>query len=506
MNRFRYIFVVVFLFVCVSSLAQTDIPDEPEFLSASVTPESWPTTVVLDWKPSDSLDVEGYIIYKVISGVTETIDTVDGRLNTEYSYNASVASTSPEKFRLAAIDASSYKSSITDPHTTMNLIYEYDKCTMEVNLDWTEYVGWGESGVIAYKIYRREETMPYVVIESQSSDKRTFNDTGLDYNTVYYYYIEAIRIDGTTATSNSKSVLTESFTLPSFMLAEYATVTGDDISVKFVVDHTAEVLEYQIQRSSSPDGGFSSIKSVANIGQGEIIYTDNNVSVDENRYYYRLASLNPCGIVSSYSNVCSNIILNVESSEGLEHALDWTEYYAWPNGVSNYKVYRYFEGVSYEISVNTPGSLNYLDNIESYVDLCHDKKTHMTNKFCYYVEAYESENSGFDSNLGVSRSNVACVNHYPVAWFPSAFNVTSYEPENRVFKPVLSFVEAEPYEFVVFDKWGAEIFRTNETYEGWNGDLDYNLAPSQYYTYYVRYFDHKGSEYIKTGTFFLLVE
>jgi hypothetical protein len=130
----------------------------------------------------------------------------------------------------------------------------------------------------------------------------------------------------------------------------------------------------------------------------------------------------------------------------------------------------------------------------------------MTNKFCYYVEAYENVGHTYSTNQGVSRSNVSCVYHEPVVWFPNAFNLTSYEEENREFKPVVSFAQKEPYEFIIYDKWGLEIFRTEDSFAGWNGSFNYSVAPAQVYTYLVRYYDHKNKEYLKTGTFFMMVE
>ncbi|MBN2776360.1 MAG: gliding motility-associated C-terminal domain-containing protein [Bacteroidales bacterium] len=507
MNRLKVIIIV--FFTCVISQAmvsQTDIPDPPVFTSASIIPESDPTTVELRWSPSDSIDVEGYIVYQVIGGITETIDTVFGRLTTSFEYTMPNLIVKPEKFRLAAFDALDFKSSITDPHTTMFLNLEFDKCNTEVKLDWTAYEGWS-NGINSFKVYRRAEGGPYSVIQSLSADKLAFTDDDVSDNQTYYYYVEAISNSGLRATSNSVELTTNSYIAPEYMHAQYASVDGENIVVSFIVDNSAEVLEYRVQRSASSDGTFTTIKSYPNSGQNEVMHVDYDVNVNEYRYYYRLTAVNPCGVEMAYSNIASNIILNVLTDDNLSHDIFWTGYYAWSNGVSNYKVFRYFDGNRSEIGVNTPGDLDYTYNIDWYVNYCHDRKIHMTNEFCYYVEAYESESPEFASSQGVSRSNIDCVYHDPVVWIPNAFNATSVEPENREFKPVLSFVESEPYEFIVYDRFGQEVFKTEETYEGWNGQINYSqLAPSQYYTYFVRYFNHQGKEYIKTGTFFLFID
>ncbi|MDD2634170.1 MAG: gliding motility-associated C-terminal domain-containing protein [Bacteroidales bacterium] len=507
MNLFKYIPTVILTVILSHTItAQTEIPDAPVFSSASIIPESNPTTVVLNWIPSDSLDVEGYIIYQVVSGITETIDTVYGRLSTNYSYDLTNIIDKAEQYRLAAFDDEYFKSSITNPHTTMFLSIEFDKCNTNIELDWTSYKGWTD-GVKSYNLYRRSENGEYSMIKSLSADKLTYIDEDVDPNQTYLYYIEATSSSSLKATSNSVQLSTNAFIIPQYLYARYASVDGNNINLNFAIDNTAEVLEYRVQRSATADGTYATIQSYQNIGQSEIIHTDYDVNVNDYRYYYRLAAVNPCGIISSYSNICSNIVLDVLASDNLMHDILWTNYYAWPNGVSNFKVYRVFNDTRTEIGVNSAGDLDYSYNIEWYVNYCHARKINMTNEFCYYVEAYESESPEFVGSQGISRSNIACVNHYPVAWMPTAFNATSISAENRVFKPVLSFVEKEPYEFIIYDKWGCQIFQTNDTFEGWDGTIDHShLAPSQYYTYFMRYYDHKNSEYIKTGTFFLLIE
>ncbi|MDD4150268.1 MAG: gliding motility-associated C-terminal domain-containing protein [Bacteroidales bacterium] len=507
MNWFKYILATLLAATFTQVItAQTDIPDSPIFTSASITPESEPTTVVLKWSPSDSLDVNGYIIYQIIGGITEAIDTVYGRLTTNYSYTLSNIITKSEKYRLAAFDTQNYKSRITDPHTTMFLNIEFDKCNTHVELEWSSYEGW-PNGVKSFNIYRRTELGTYIIIKNLSADKLSYIDVSVDANQTYYYYIEAISNSNTKATSNSVKLLTNAFIAPQYMSAQDASVDGNNIVTTFILDNSGEVLEYRVQRADSANGSYRTIQSYPNTEQTKIRHIDHDVNANEYRYYYRLVAINPCGVVSAYSNIASNILLNVITDENLTHNISWTDYYAWPNGVNDFKVYRVFNDTKSEIAVNTASDLDYSYNIEWYVDYCHERKITMTNKFCYYVEAYENEGAGSIGSQGVSKSNIACVNHYPVIWIPTAFNATSLNAENREFKPILSFVESESYEFAVYDKWGQKIFSTNETYEGWNGIIDHTrLAPSQYYIYYITYFDHQGAEQIKTGTFFLFAE
>ncbi|MCF0205851.1 MAG: fibronectin type III domain-containing protein, partial [Bacteroidales bacterium] len=145
--------------------AQTGLPDPPNFLSASVVPESSPTRVLLRWEPSTDNNVAGYIIYKVVDNITTTLDTVSDRSVGTYEYLTSSANGGSEKFRMAAFDYAGYKSSITQPHSTIYLTSAYDKCAQTTTLSWSPYVGW-DNGIVNYRVYRRFSGSDFQLIKT----------------------------------------------------------------------------------------------------------------------------------------------------------------------------------------------------------------------------------------------------------------------------------------------------------------------------------------------------
>lgn len=52
-------------------------------------------------------------------------------------------------------------------------------------------------------------------------------------------------------------------------------------------------------------------------------------------------------------------------------------------------------------------------------------------------------------------------------WIPNAFTPGNKDGLNDVFKP--SVIGVEEYSFLIFDRWGAQIYKTNNPDEGWNG-------------------------------------
>jgi hypothetical protein len=493
------LFIIIKILLFSVALKAQVLPDAPVFLSASIIPESDPMQIELSWLASDSLNVEGYYIYKV-NGLTVSYDTVYGRLNTSYVFEVSGALNETYSFRICSFDDDDNKSLLTGTHTTIRMSLSLDKCNDYVDLSWSNYSGWSD-GVSKYNIYRRTPTSSYLKVGEVSGDKSSYVDINTETEAEYYYYVQAENYLGYKANSNSLYVYTDTYDPPSYVYAQSASVISDNINLRFRVDNTAEVLEYRLQKSTSVNGQYQTIRSFPNIGQTEVTYIDTEVNVDEVIYYYRLVSLNPCGVISSTSNLASNIIITADESEDLDHYFSWTEYFDWQDGVLEYRIYSSFDNTDNHIGTVYSDEFSSQHNIESYVNYCHDNQLHLTNRFCYYIEAIEDHADNPTGVRGVSRSNKVCFMMEPVVYFPNAINTSSYSAENREFRPVLSFIEKEPFEMIIMDRAGFEIYRTTKTYEGWDGLLQYSIAPSQQYMFVITYYDYTGKMYQKIGKF-----
>lgn len=501
MKRLITLFFVVF---GITAYCQSGLPDAPIFLSASVVPESSPTTVIINWRSSDSIDVAGYIVYKIIDNITTTLDSVYGRETTTYQYQASQANSGSERYRLASFDQERFKSQITDPHSTIFLQSSFDKCARTVQLSWSKYVGW--SNLTGYKIYRKLEGDTYVQIGTVGADVNTFTDNALRINSSFVYYVEATNQDGNTASSNSIKILTQVPGTPAILEAEYATVDSDNhIAVCFLTDTTTEIKSFEIQRSTSRDANFKPITTIDYEHQTKVCYVDTDaIDPTQTKYYYRIATYDQCSNISKYSGICSNIVLNIENIDVTQHAMTWTPYEEWDNGVYSYKIFSVFDGDTAEVASNNPGDLDYSNDIANYVKQTHYKGEYVTNTFCYFVQAVE--NNLNSENPLTSNSNLACVYEHPIVWLPNAFNATSTKAENRIFKPVISFAQQYAYEFIIYDRWGRVIFKTTDPSQGWDGKKKGKYYPDDQYIYLLKYRDYQGTDYRKSGTFILITE
>jgi len=85
--------------------------------------------------------------------------------------------------------------------------------------------------------------------------------------------------------------------------------------------------------------------------------------------------------------------------------------------------------------------------------------------------------------------------YMPGLWLPNAFTPDNNN-QNDIFRPVTERNTLEPYQLLVFDRWGQLIFKTTNPSEGWDGK--YNGKPCQpgNYSYFLQYRDGKieGSE------------
>jgi len=491
------------LFSYTTAYSQVDIPDAPRFLSASVTPGVLPGEVTLKWNPSDSADVAGYIIYQVVGSTSVTIDTVRGRLSKQYINVNSQASVQTETYRIAAFDTLLYKSMITDPHTTMIISSDYERCEQSVTLSWSEYVGFSE-GVNAYRLFRRANDTQYSSVAVLEDTILEYRDENLIPGKTYCYYVEALDSDGNSSTSNETCIYLDGFASPAYLIASSTVVEGDALLLGFTVDTAAEVSQYKLLRSDQIDGNFSIIETQPANGLGTVNFIDNNIDVNSTVFYYKLASFDPCGKLSGYSNICCNIVASVDGNNTLEHYISWTPYRDFINSVDIYTINAsYGNSSAFNVGQTDLNNLDFHYNIEYYINLMHAQQKTITNRYCYYIEAFENVGNGPVIVQGYSKSNLACTTHAPVFYMPTAFCPGSFIEENRVFRPVMSFIENGSYEFTVYSKWGLTLFQTNDPFEAWDGYIDTMRAPENTYLYKVAYKDANGNEINHIGSFVL---
>jgi gliding motility-associated-like protein len=89
-------------------------------------------------------------------------------------------------------------------------------------------------------------------------------------------------------------------------------------------------------------------------------------------------------------------------------------------------------------------------------------------------------------------------------YIPNAFVPLGEDGRNEIFLPVTTFVDFKEYEFIVFDRWGAQVFETKELHKGWDGKIKGKYAELGVYVYTLRYKTSRGEYLNMKGTVTLI--
>jgi gliding motility-associated-like protein len=78
-------------------------------------------------------------------------------------------------------------------------------------------------------------------------------------------------------------------------------------------------------------------------------------------------------------------------------------------------------------------------------------------------------------------------------WIPDAFTPNG-DGRNDAFKPMSSGILNEGYELLIYNRWGALVFATQNRNTAWDGSYEGKPVPEGLYVYQIKfsYTDQKG--------------
>ncbi len=394
-------------------------------------------------------------------------------------------------------------------HSTIYLKDTFDVCSSSVLLEWNAYTDFASGPEVLYDIYVQIDGGGYNLFGSTNSLDTIFFFffSGVQYE----FYIDGKEDNGAgpyNSTSNAVLSNTSKALVPPAYnyLASANVLDSTQVSVKFYVDPSvsSDLSSYRVKRSTSLNGGYSTVGSInPGVSLSHLFTDNNNVDANNTSYYYKVFPVDICGVEGDPYNYGRTIVLNAVSNPlDASNTITFSPYEGWGNGVERYELFRAVAGVWESGSIRTfpdfTGITVYEDDITSafYGD----------GEFCYKVIAYENIGGHVDPSSGAasSLSNEDCVLHEPVLFIPNAFIPNSdFNPE---YKPILTFLEPESYFFQIYNKWGEVIFETKDVNEAWNGTVNNSGADCQQdiYIYLIEFIAANGDEYSKRGKVTLL--
>ena len=472
----------------VENMVDSVSPDiSPVLDSVSVTQDN---QVILGFHETEP-NMQAFIIYYVSPNGNTPLDTVYGQ--TFWMDPVINPSFDTRSYKVAEMDSCGNVSPMTDDlqgNMVLNL-QSTDACHRTASLSWSAYANLS-GGIDHYEVlYSSDQGQSWSLAGTTISTSYTIEN--LQFNTNYLAFARVVNNDGTvTASTNRVSFQISSEEAEDFTYIRSVSVIDNEyLRIRVLTSgDTLPFVSLTLQRSE--DGVTFEDFRTQNFINGVENYTfyDSLADFTRRTYYYRTFVVNSCGVEVGLSNVAHNILLHAENTAQNNH-LTWYGYDDWDGGVSHYYVMRKVET---EELFNTvadvpPATMNtYSDDISSLYE--------SGSKFVYYVEAEEVLNSyGFSET---SLSNRVQVIQPPTLYVPNAFRPLG--ANNKVFKPMNSFVSADGYQFSIFTRTGVCVFLTTNPQEGWDGRIDGVLAPMNVYVWYIEYKTPDGTIMERTGT------
>lgn len=399
-------------------------------------------------------------------------------------------------FYLTTNDSCNYVSQPSTTHCTVLL--SVTGAVPNTNLlSWTPYVGW--TSVNSYEIWRAEGANAPALLTIVPGTQNTYNDSFLcDFD--YCYYVIAIHPNGNFRSLSNTVCNHPPFIRPDLPVTMRRTTVLNDAVTLTEWDPTGfpAVKYYQVDRFDSL-GTWTN--DYARVMAPVTSFVDPFTNVHGQSYIYRISEADYCGNFSQLSDVGTSILLDAKLVGDYVN-LSWNDYNSWPNGVGQFLVQirtSLQPEIFSTIATLPPGTLTYIDP-NLYPDL-------FTN-YCYRIVALENE-----AVPDTSISNVDCAIVPSRIYVPNAFTPNGKGPgQNEVFKPSAVSIYnlandpegLREYEFIIYDRWGQEVFRTNDLDKGWDGTLKGKPCQQDVYIYVIRARGMDGYPYDLSGNVHLL--
>ena len=469
-------------------------PDIPVISSVSI--DTLSGEVILNWNINQQEDTYGYVIYTFDqNGFIYELDTVWGINSTTYNHLVNT-SDGPLTYSVAAFDSCftpatppTYQTSAkAEIHRTIFVNSSLDICNDEVNLSWSPYLGWSDLSL--YRIWYRTIGGSWVNAGTTAS---TDFSVGVQLLEEYCFVVEAVSVSGQSSFSNITCINILAPDGPEYHYLQVVSVLNDNISIEHLAEASSGIQGIRIERMDE-NGDFIFIADLPAVGD-QYSYTDTDVDVNSRSYIYRVRVIDSCGRPGAFSNLGRSILLDVQKDEvGLKTHLNWNPYTDFDGSILVYNIYRGIDGVFSPMPLASVPSdrLSFTDDLNDVA---------FKGEVCYYVEAIEGSNNYNDPKI--SRSNIACEVFDPIVYIPNAFKPDGFNP---CFLPVLSIFDPQDYRFVIFDRWGQEIYNTTSPEDQWCGYIrnTEKLAETATYVYMVSFRDGAGNEIIRRGHVTLL--
>lgn len=323
------------------------------------------------------------------------------------------------------------------------------------------------------------------------TDSTFLDETGLRCGVAYCY-----RLVGTYVNTQIENPLVQVLTVSDTVCA-FATSTETPKAVTFATASVENgLIQIAWQRPSDYTPALYTVtKQFKNQTFSLLGTTTFNILVDsaakpsEGVHCYRIQYVDVCDNESEVSASICPVLLNVELSktQPLFKNFVWTPMQGWSNGVRNYFLQYLSPSGSPYREVNAARGLNLSQPERDTL------RQRLRIRLASVAVDFPLIDTSFSNEVEVLQPNRAD--------FPQAFT-PNFDRLNDEFKGFVHHFTS--FELVVYNRWGQEVFRSDNKYNGWDGTFQGKECPSGVYSWSLRGQDESGEKVKKAGTVTLL--
>ncbi len=318
------------------------IPPVTPLFSASVLS---PSQIEITWQNSAALNLGQYELYRYNDNTlsyqliyTDTNPTnasfnpesvfIDNNVNTNatpYSYKIQVVNTCNVKMHIDSSVA----------HTTIHVAASGG--TEHVQLSWTPY---GGCAFDTYRIYRKNTVnTTFELIAETDSSETSLIDSSAFCPLLYTYKVEAIDLCGNAYSAYSNETTAQPITdiqNQKIEITRSTVINNDFVLTEWTPPQQSpeKVLNYLFYKSEDAQNFILA----ATLDAHATSYTDFEIDVNKEKYFYRVEVVNVCNMRIGPGNTSNNILLNGFLNDANGSTLQWAPYQGWDSGVEYYEI------------------------------------------------------------------------------------------------------------------------------------------------------------------------
>lgn len=438
------------------------------------------------WLRSASPDVGSYVVYTYSEGTATAIDTVRSPAGTTFIHTASAARYRSVTYVVAAVDSSLNISPLSNPLSTVWLSAVNDECTGKITVTWTPYLN-QQHPAVSQTIQIRSATGTTVTEEVLPAVATRFEFTGYMPATEYCFHVIAGDAGGPLSSSNRSCVTTGSEVAPSWVNLDAIAVVSSGLAVTGSFDQATDMADYILLRYNLSASGWEQAAIAAGTtGRVDFTAPGADTSVVS---LYRISALNSCGLESTQSGPARNMVLAANIS-GTLIGLRWNR--PVPGGTEIFSVWRDTGQGLKEVA----SALSDTVWSEDYSVFASEVTA---SEVLYRVTAVAA---AAPAGTPVHISSAAITKATENVFIPNAFT-PGRGGENATFGPEFPFMPQD-YDFRIYSRNGALIFRTTDHGERWDGTFNGSPMPAGVYLWRLSLVTPSGRSEIRNGTVTIL--